>query len=54
MSNNLNIININVFLDVAWQYPSTKLHGVTPLMAVIFTNTAARTSYEVCHISRYY
>lgn len=38
-------MNINIFLDVEWQYPSTKLHGVTPLMTVIFTNTAATTSY---------
>jgi hypothetical protein len=45
MSNNLNIMNINIFLDVEWQYPSTKLRGVTPLMTVIFTNTAARNSY---------
>jgi hypothetical protein len=45
MPNNLNIMNINIFLDVEWQYPSTKLRGATPLMTVIFTNTAARTIY---------
>ena len=38
-------MNINIVLDVEWQYPSTKLHGIKPLMTVIITNTAARTSY---------